>query len=95
MNEVRPSSESGEKINDALGACFLALKTWQKLLPALAGSPDEFEASLVMAELYSKCGRIFFYGFMHDAKWHAAIDFADLALDDKKKAFEWIVMRHR
>ncbi len=95
MNEVRPSNDKDSKtINSALRACFLALKTWAKLLPALSGSPDEFEARLAMAELYSKCGKLFYYGFVHDSNWDAD-DYFLLPLAVKKPAFEWLARRLR
>ena len=55
---------------------------------------SEFEANLTAAELYSKCGRIFFYGFMHDAKWRT-VDYDRLHLDVKKNAFEWLLLGHK
>jgi hypothetical protein len=95
MNEVRPlNDKDSNAINSALRACFLALKSWAKLLPALSGSPDEFEARLIMAELYSKCSKLLFYGFVHDAKWHSTTEFSDLSDDDRKNAFEWLARRH-
>ena len=94
MHELRPSHDSQENVNSALRACFLALKAWAKILPALNGSPYEFEARFVMAELYSKCGRVFYYGFMHEAKV-ATMDYAEIGIEEKKNAFEWLLMRHK